>query len=60
MVEQKKTISDVHIMPNFRKVYPEDFRGVPPDMQFMFRIDLVLSAGTKVKAHYHLAPPGML
>ncbi|GJT59992.1 hypothetical protein Tco_1003525 [Tanacetum coccineum] len=39
-----------------RKVFPEDFSGLPPTRQVEFQIDLVLGAAPVAQAPYRLAP----
>ena len=41
----------------FTDVFPEELPGMPPDRQFVFRIDIVSGAALIAKASYWLAPP---
>nr|GEZ17600.1 putative reverse transcriptase domain-containing protein [Tanacetum cinerariifolium] len=41
---KKKQLEDVPIVPNFLKVFPEDFSGLPPTRPVEFQIDLVPGA----------------
>nr|GEZ50054.1 putative reverse transcriptase domain-containing protein [Tanacetum cinerariifolium] len=49
-------LSDIFVVRDFVKVFPEDLSGLPPQRQVEFRIDLVPGATPVVKSPYRLAP----
>ncbi|CAA2959116.1 Hypothetical predicted protein, partial [Olea europaea subsp. europaea] len=54
--QDKLSIEDVPIVRHYKDVFPEDLRGVPPDKQVEFTIDLVPGATPISKALYRMAP----
>nr|GEY53089.1 putative reverse transcriptase domain-containing protein [Tanacetum cinerariifolium] len=56
---EEKRLEDVSIVREFSKVFPEDFRGLPPARQVEFQIDLVPGAAPVARAPYRLAPAEM-
>ncbi|GKD10180.1 putative reverse transcriptase domain-containing protein [Tanacetum coccineum] len=52
-------ISDISIVRDFPKVFPEDLSGLPPQRKVEFRIDLVPKATPIAKSPYQLAPSEM-
>nr|GEV88047.1 hypothetical protein [Tanacetum cinerariifolium] len=52
-------LSDISIVRDFVKVFPEDLSGFPPQRQVEFRIDLVPGATPVAKSPYRLAPSKM-
>ncbi|GKE05271.1 putative nucleotidyltransferase, ribonuclease H, partial [Tanacetum coccineum] len=52
-------LSDIFVVRDFIKVFPEDLSGLPPQRQVEFRIDLVPGATPVAKSPYRLAPSEM-
>nr|GEW57342.1 putative reverse transcriptase domain-containing protein [Tanacetum cinerariifolium] len=52
-------LSDIFVVRDFVKVFPEDLSGLPPQRQVEFRIDLVPGATPVAKSPYRLAPSEM-
>ncbi|KAI3819895.1 hypothetical protein L1987_13748 [Smallanthus sonchifolius] len=53
---EEKKIDDIPIVRDFRKVFLEDFPGLPPHRQVEFQIDLTPGAAPIARAPYRLAP----
>ncbi|GKF41392.1 hypothetical protein Tco_0124734 [Tanacetum coccineum] len=49
-------LSDISIVRDFVKVFPEDLLGLPPQRQVEFCIDLIPGATPVAKSPYRLAP----
>ncbi|GJW17718.1 hypothetical protein Tco_0025154 [Tanacetum coccineum] len=49
-------VGDISVMRDFVDVFPEDFSGLPPQLQVEFRIDFVHGATLVAKSPYRLAP----
>ncbi|GJR23236.1 reverse transcriptase domain-containing protein [Tanacetum coccineum] len=52
-------ISDISVVREFVKVFPDDLKGLPPQRQVEFRIKLIPGAMPIVKSPYRLAPSEM-
>ncbi|GKF13577.1 hypothetical protein Tco_0055039, partial [Tanacetum coccineum] len=48
-------LEDIHVVPKFLGVFPEDLTGLPPSRKVEFCIDLILGAMPVAKSPYHLA-----
>ncbi|GKE05793.1 putative reverse transcriptase domain-containing protein [Tanacetum coccineum] len=49
-------ISDISVVREFVEVFPDDLKGLPPQRQVEFRIELIPGATPVAKSPYHLAP----
>lgn len=58
-VETTSELSRVPIVQDFPNIFPEEFLGMPPEMQVEFRIDLMHVAALIANAPYRLAMPEM-
>ncbi|KAJ9544849.1 hypothetical protein OSB04_024556 [Centaurea solstitialis] len=56
---EEKQIQDIPVVREFPEVFPEELRGLPPQRQVEFHIDLVPGAGPIAKSPYRLAPSEM-
>ncbi|GJR74529.1 putative reverse transcriptase domain-containing protein [Tanacetum coccineum] len=52
-------ISDISVVREFVKVFPDDLKGLPPQRQVEFRIELIPRATPVAKSPYRLAPSKM-
>ncbi|GJR45194.1 putative reverse transcriptase domain-containing protein [Tanacetum coccineum] len=52
-------ISDISVVREFVKVFPNDLKGLPPQRQVDFRIKLIPGATPVAKSPYRLAPSEM-
>ncbi|GKE70234.1 putative reverse transcriptase domain-containing protein, partial [Tanacetum coccineum] len=52
-------ISDIFVVRDFVEVFPNDLKGLPPQRQVEFRIELIPGATPVAKSPYHLAPSEM-
>ncbi|GKC04464.1 putative reverse transcriptase domain-containing protein, partial [Tanacetum coccineum] len=52
-------ISDISVVREFVKVFPDDLKGLPPQQQVEFRIELIPRATPVAKSPYRLAPSEM-
>ncbi|GJS05664.1 putative reverse transcriptase domain-containing protein [Tanacetum coccineum] len=59
MKVDKQKLSDISIVRDFVKVFPEDLSRLSQQRQVKFRIDLVLGATPVAKSPYRLAPSEM-
>jgi len=57
--DKEKNVSDVPVVRDFPKVFPEDLPGPPPPRPVDFRIDLIPGATPVAKSPYRLAPSEM-
>ncbi|GKA19181.1 putative reverse transcriptase domain-containing protein [Tanacetum coccineum] len=49
-------ISDISVVREFVEVFPDDLKGLPPQRQVEFRIELIPGATPVAKSPYRLAP----
>nr|GEX39842.1 zinc finger, CCHC-type, retrotransposon Gag domain protein [Tanacetum cinerariifolium] len=56
---KKKNEKHVLVVNEFLDVFIEDLKGIPPERQVEFRVDLIPSATPIAKTPYHLAPSEM-
>ncbi|GJY29246.1 putative reverse transcriptase domain-containing protein [Tanacetum coccineum] len=52
-------ISDISVVREFVEVFPDDLKGLPPQRQVEFRIELIPGATPVAKSPYRLAPSEM-
>ncbi|GKB79674.1 putative reverse transcriptase domain-containing protein [Tanacetum coccineum] len=52
-------ISDISVVREFVEVFPDDLKGLPPQLQVEFRIELIPGATLVAKSPYRLAPSEM-
>ncbi|GJX28017.1 putative reverse transcriptase domain-containing protein [Tanacetum coccineum] len=52
-------ISDISVVREFVEVFPDDLKGLPPQRQVEFRIELIPGATPVAKSPYRLAPSKM-
>ncbi|GJW77572.1 putative reverse transcriptase domain-containing protein, partial [Tanacetum coccineum] len=52
-------ISDISLVREFVEVFPDDLKGLPPQRQVEFRIELIPGATPVAKSPYRLAPSEM-
>ncbi|GKA73149.1 putative reverse transcriptase domain-containing protein [Tanacetum coccineum] len=52
-------ISDISVVREFVEVFPDDLKGLPPQRQVEFRIELIPRATPVAKSPYRLAPSEM-
>ncbi|GJU90959.1 putative reverse transcriptase domain-containing protein [Tanacetum coccineum] len=52
-------ISDIFVVREFVEVFPDDLKGLPPQRQVEFRIELIPGATPVAKSPYRLAPSEM-
>ncbi|GJY15805.1 putative reverse transcriptase domain-containing protein [Tanacetum coccineum] len=52
-------ISDISVVREFAEVFPDDLKGLPPQRQVVFRIELIPRAMPVAKSPYRLAPSEM-
>ncbi|GJV97660.1 putative reverse transcriptase domain-containing protein [Tanacetum coccineum] len=52
-------ISDISVVREFVKVFPDDLKGLPPQRQVEFRIELIPGATLVAKSPHRLAPSEM-
>ncbi|GJV22618.1 putative reverse transcriptase domain-containing protein [Tanacetum coccineum] len=52
-------ISDISVVREFVEVFPNDLKGLPPQRQVEFRIELIPGATPVAKSPYRLAPSEM-
>ncbi|GJW02126.1 putative reverse transcriptase domain-containing protein [Tanacetum coccineum] len=52
-------ISDIFMVREFVEVFPDDLKGLPPQRQVEFRIELIPGATPVAKSPYRLAPSEM-
>jgi hypothetical protein len=57
--KEEKRIGDIPVIRDFPEVFPDDVKGLPPQRQVEFRIDLVPDANPVAKSPYRLAPREM-
>jgi hypothetical protein len=57
--KEEKRIDDIPVIRDFPEVFPDDVKGLPPQRQVEFRIDLVPTANPVAKSPYRLAPREM-
>ena len=55
----KETVDNVSVVREYPDVFLVDFRGIPPERQVEFQINLVCRAASIARAPYRLAPPEM-
>ncbi|XP_076890891.1 uncharacterized protein LOC143542081 [Bidens hawaiensis] len=56
---EPKKLEEVPIVTEFKDVFPDEFRGIPPNQEVEFRIDLVPGTAPIAKSLYRLAPTEM-
>ncbi|XP_071728978.1 uncharacterized protein [Rutidosis leptorrhynchoides] len=57
--KEKKVVSDIPVVSEYPKVFPDEFPGLPPIREFEYKIELVPGATLVAKAPYRLAPSEM-
>ncbi|GJV47869.1 putative nucleotidyltransferase, ribonuclease H, partial [Tanacetum coccineum] len=55
----ERKLGDILVVRDFPEVFPEDLKGLPPQRQVEFHIDLVPGATPVAKSPYRLAPSEM-
>ncbi|XP_071737058.1 uncharacterized protein [Rutidosis leptorrhynchoides] len=54
--KEKKTISDILVVSEFPKVFPDELPGLPPVREVEYKIELMPGTTSIAKAPYRLAP----
>jgi len=55
-VSAELKLEDIHVVKEFRDVFPDDLPGIPPERDVEFPIDLLPGTGPISKAPYRMAP----
>ena len=54
------SLEDLHVLQEFRNVFPNDILGIPPKSDIDFRIELVPSKESMSKTPYRMSTPEMI